>query len=982
MKGKMEESSRPPLGEIRVIIGGNSTGQSSKSKKAYLKVVQSIQLSRRSPRARYTDEPAITFTDEDAERIHHPHDDALVITLMIADYATRRVLVDNGSSADILYYPAFQQIRLGRDQLRPVNSPLVGFGGMKVQPVGTISLSVVVGAYPQQITKNVIFLVVDYPSSYNAIIGRPTLNSWKAITSTYHLSVKFSIEHGVGQVQGDQLAARECYLVMLAMDEQVQTMNIEERRMVAEPTKALEDISLDEDNPEKCTRVGADLEEEIKKDLVQFLKKNIDVFAWSHEDMSGIDPSVITHRLNVCPSSKPVRQKKRVFASERDGAIKDEVQKLMVARFIREVYYPDWLANIRMDEADQKKISFVTSQDLFCYKVMPFGLKNAGATYQRLVNHMFRPQIGRNVEVYVDDMLVKSQDEGRHLDDLQETFDTLRQYHMKLNPSKCAFGVSSGKFLGFMVSHRGIEANPDKIQVILDMKPPQNTKEIQSLTGRVAALNRLVSKATDKCLPFFKVLRKAFEWTDECQKAFDDLKTYLTMAPLLSPSVVGEELYLYLAVTPHAVSSALIREEDKVQRPVYYTSKALRGAEGRYPQMEKLAFALITTSRNLRHYFQAHIINVMTDHPLKKAMNRLEAAGRLTHHDETEGSERWVVHVDGSSTKHVGGIGVVLQSPEGDKLRHKVLLQYQATNNEVEYEALLKGLELATILVLGDSQLVMGQVNGMYEAKEERMRKYLSKLMRLMKRFEKAKFIQIPREKNVEANTIAKEASANESVDESGEIQYMPSIDVPEVQQVENRGNWMTPIISYLKDGQLPEEKDEARKLRTRLEGAKGVWPDELLGVLRAYRTTVRTPTGETPFKLAYGSEAVIPAEVHMANHRVMMYQDKDNEEQLRLNLDLVDEVRADVEYRTVKYKNLMARQYDAIVKPRRFNIGDLVLRKARILLLGGPGREETGAPLERGALEEVLSVKVSLDGSMAMDEAGPCLQTYDSTYI
>ena len=134
-----------------------------------------------------------------------------------------------------------------------------------------------------------------------------------------------------------------------------------------------------------------------------------------------------------------------------------------------------------------------------------------------------------------------------------------------------------------MVSHRGIEANPDKIQAILDMKPLQNTKEIQSLTGRVAALNRFVSKATDKCLPVFKVLRKALKWIDECQRAFEDLKTYITMALLLSPSVVGEELYLYLAVTLYVVSSALIREEDKVQRPVYYTSKALRGAEGRYP---------------------------------------------------------------------------------------------------------------------------------------------------------------------------------------------------------------------------------------------------------------------------------------------------------------------------------------------------------------------------------------------------------------
>ena len=260
---------------------------------------------------------------------------------------------------------------------------------------------------------------------------------------------------------------------------------------------------------------------------------------------------------------------------------------------------------------------------------MPFGLKNAGAIYQRLVNHMFHPQIRRNVEVYVDDMLVKSLDKGKHLDDLQETFNTLKRYNMKLNPSKCAFGIASGKFLGFMVSYRGIEANPEKIKAILDMKSPQSIEEVQSLTEQVAALNRFVSKATDRCLPFFKVLEKAFEWTDECQRAFQDLKTYLVTAPLLSPSVMGEELFLYLAVTPHAVSSALIREEGKVQKSVYYTSRALRGAEGRYPLIEKLAFAFITASRKLRHYFQAHVINVMTDHTLKKAMNKLESAGQL-----------------------------------------------------------------------------------------------------------------------------------------------------------------------------------------------------------------------------------------------------------------------------------------------------------------------------------------------------------------
>ena len=182
-------------------------------------------------------------------------------------------------------------------------------------------------------------------------------------------------------------------------------------------------------------------------------------------------------------------------------------------------------------------------------------------------------------------------------------FDIVRRYNIKLNPSKCAFGVLLGKFLGFMVSQRGIEAKPDKIQAILNIEPPRNVKEVQSLTGWVAALNRFVLKAIDKCFSFFKVLKKAFEWTDECQKAFQDLKIYLTTAPLLSPSILGEELYLYLAVSPHAVSSALIKEEGKVQKPVYYTSRALRGAEGQYPMMEKLAFTLITASRKLRYYF-------------------------------------------------------------------------------------------------------------------------------------------------------------------------------------------------------------------------------------------------------------------------------------------------------------------------------------------------------------------------------------------
>ena len=226
-------------------------------------------------------------------------------------------------------------------------------------------------------------------------------------------------------------------------------------------------------------------------------------------------------------------------------------------------------------------------------------------------------------------MLVKSKREEDHLEDLKETFDTLRSCIMMLNPGKCAFGVTAGKFLGFMVLQRGIEASLDKIRAIMEMKPPRNVKEVQILNGKVAALNRFVSRATDKCLPFFRTLKKSFKWTDECQQAFEKLKAYLSAPSLLSPSQPGEEFFLYLAVSPAAVSAALIREEEKVQKPVYYASRVLRRAEERYLPMEKLAFALVTVAHKLKPYFQAHMVVVLTDRPLRRAKSNPDAAGRL-----------------------------------------------------------------------------------------------------------------------------------------------------------------------------------------------------------------------------------------------------------------------------------------------------------------------------------------------------------------
>ena len=405
------------------------------------------------------------------------------------------------------------------------------------------------------------FLIVYAPLAYNVLLGRPFLNAIKAIPSAYHMVIKFPTVNGVGMVQGDQRVARECYSTLMKQKE-VENIYVDELDMRDkvntrhEPSEDLEPIQLD-DHLKHLAYVGSKLAEDLRSLLIRFLKQNKDVFAWKQEDMGGIDPVIITHRLSVSPSFKPVKQKRRSFAPERQKAINEEVGKLLQAGAIREVEYPEWLANvvlikkangkwrlcidftdvnracpkdsfllprinlivdatiihellsfmdaffdynqISMDPDDQEKTSFVTGQGTYCYRVMPFGLKKTTATYQRLVNRMFQKQIGTSMEVYIDDMLVKSTTTELHITHMAKAFQILKKYNMKLNPAKCAFGVSVGKFLGFIVNNRGIEANPNKIKVVLDMPPPSKIKEVQRLMGRIAALSRFVSKASDKC---------------------------------------------------------------------------------------------------------------------------------------------------------------------------------------------------------------------------------------------------------------------------------------------------------------------------------------------------------------------------------------------------------------------------------------------------------------------------------------------------
>ena len=515
----------------------------------------------------------ITFSDSDLEGCQHPHDDPLVVRAIMANTTVHQVLVDNGSSADIIFAAAFNKMGIGREKLEPVNTHLCGFSGEKVLPLGSIQLILTLGEPPCQATTTTRFLIVDAPSAYNMLLGRPSLNAIKAIPSAYHMIVKSPTVNRVGTVRGDQRVAKECYTASMKQGA-VDYMNVGELDMRdevltrPEPSEELEPVSLDDD-PEHLAYVGSKLAKDLKGLLTQFLRQNRDIFAWKQADMGGIDPAIITHKLNTNPSFKPVKQKRRSFAPERQKAINEEVSKLLQAGAIREVEYPEWLANvvlvkktngkwrlcidftdinkacpkdsfplpridlildataghellsfmdafsgynqISMDPGDQEKTSFVTAQGTYCYRVMPFRLKNVGATYQRLVNLMFQKQIGTTMEVYVDDMLVKSTTAGLHVAHLSEAFQILRNYNMKLNPAKCAFGVSVGKFLGFIVNHRGIEANPDKIKALLDMPSPSRIKKVQRLTGRIAALSHFVSRASDKCQPFFQVLKKAFQ---------------------------------------------------------------------------------------------------------------------------------------------------------------------------------------------------------------------------------------------------------------------------------------------------------------------------------------------------------------------------------------------------------------------------------------------------------------------------------------
>jgi hypothetical protein len=290
---------------------------------------------------------------------------------------------------------------------------------------------------------------------------------------------------------------------------------------------------------------------------------------------------------------------------------------------------------IYMKEEDKASTSFITPFGTYCFIRMPEGLKNAGSTFSRLTKRVLESQVDYNIFTYVDDIVVASKNKEDHLANLVETFANMRDARLWLNPEKCVFGVRQGKKLGYLVSHREIEANPTKIQAFINMTPPQSARDVQRLIGRLAALNRFISKSIEHSLPFLKTLRGAndFAWGPEQPAAFESLKQHMfDLATLASPDP-SLPLLLYIVASPCAVSAALIQEQDREgttrQCPVYYVSEVLMASKCNMTELEKISYAVVMASRKLRHYFEAFKVRVTSDRGLGELFRNPEASVRI-----------------------------------------------------------------------------------------------------------------------------------------------------------------------------------------------------------------------------------------------------------------------------------------------------------------------------------------------------------------
>ncbi|GAU45985.1 hypothetical protein TSUD_401250 [Trifolium subterraneum] len=918
--------------------------------------------------------PEISFNPEDARDILPHDDDPLVIQVQILNCDIKRVLINPGSSADILYLDAYKAMHLSDEQLNPYFGTLVGFAGEQVEVMGHITLYTTFGEDENAKTIKVRYLVVKTLFTlYNIIIGRPAFNALGAVMSTLYLSIKYPLNNGkVGVVKGDQPS-----------------------------------------------------------------------------DMPGIDESIITHKLSISPVNKPMVQRKRKVGEERRAAITEEVAKLKEAGFIEEIKYPTWLANvvmvkkasgkwrmcvdftdlnkacpkdlyplpnidrlidgasgyktlsfmdaysgynqIKMHPMDAQHTAFMSNICNYFYNVMPFGLKNAGATYQRLIDRVFVEQIGKNLEVYIDDMVVKTQKEGEHDKDLEDILKSVRKYNMRLNPAKCSFGVQTCKFLGFLLTHRGIEENPDKCQAIIDMRSPTFVKEVQ-LTGRIAGLSRFLSCSGEKACHFFATLRKSekFTWSPECEEAFQKLKVFLASPPILTRPEQGKTLYLYLAVSEKALSSALVQEVGGEEKLVYFVSITLRGAETRYQKIERLCLAV---SVELSEFD----ITYIPRGPIK-SQALADFVLEMTDPPSEGETHPWTLSVDGSSNLRGSGAGVVLEGHEGVLIEQSLQFAFKASNNQAEYEALIAGMKLAKemevqeLKVQSDSQLVANQVSDEFQTKDPQLAKYLEKVKGMSKQFSMFELTYVPRKQNARADLLAKLASTKKPGNHHTVIQETlksPSINETEIAMVVEEEDWQSRIIRYLRMDALPLARDEAAKVKKMsawytLVGDKlykrafsapmllslagnvmragFYWPNRHDDAARHVSTydrcqlysnlhhapgePLKSVLSPWPFYM-WGVDILGPFPISTAQARWIIVavdyftkwvevepissgisSEQENNAALEESLDLLPKLREKAHFIEFYTKQRAARRYNTRVIPRKFKEGDLVLKR------------------------------------------------------
>uniref|UniRef100_A0A2N9GSP5 Uncharacterized protein n=1 Tax=Fagus sylvatica TaxID=28930 RepID=A0A2N9GSP5_FAGSY len=704
---------------------------------------------------------AITFTDEDMEVQYPDHRRPLYLSTVVKDVQVRHALVDTGSCLNLILLSTLQAANVPQQKIQGFPMEVTGLGGVTEYTMG------------------------------HCVKGR--LNG-KPIRIAANSSPFDQTEaHFVEAALYDDLASTGEPSIV---------------RPCGTPLPTWDDIK---DDPK------VDLRELLERKK----KRKEHVFASNYDEMPGIDPGLVAHSLNVEPGTKPVHPlwlSNIVPVKKKNGQIRCCVNFRNLNKSCPKDEFPlpnvDLLIDsaaghamfsfvdrfsgynqIRISTKDAEKTAFRIPIGNFYYTVMPFGLKNAGATYQRIMTAMFHDMMNKEIEDYVDDIVVKSKKREDHLETLRKVFDRFRLYKLKMNPLKCVFGVFVGKFLGFLVHNRGIDVDPAKASAITTMKAPTSHKELKSFLGRLSYIRRFIPGLAIVTATFTSLMKKGvpFVWSTACQQAFEKIQVIMTKLPIVCASVAGRPLRLYLSSNSQAIG-ALVAQEDEsgTEKPVYYVSRTLRDAGTRYSGAERACLALIYASQRLRHYFLAHKIQLMTkSHPIRSLLYRPILSGRLAQwllqlsqyeiitetpmaiksqaivdllaqfpgedsssisHEVPGGvgetlladlvDSIWTLKFDGSSTSSSSRVGIVLIKEDGETIAKSFKLDFSCSNNASEYEANITRLPIAHemgikhLRVIGDSNLVICQTKGEFSLKEPSLAPYCALAQKLEEKFD------------------------------------------------------------------------------------------------------------------------------------------------------------------------------------------------------------------------------------------------------